>query len=759
MVTPVKQFTAALAAAQKNYQRRLIVLRGGIPQTLSVLGECLHAVSCSLLRNALWVGDSEPPPWPCLAANTRLKATKANQHLGTGRQLVIINAHEGFNPDAVAALAGTLEGGGLLVILAPALEHWLSPPDADYQRMLVYPQQQEDIKGRFICWIDQQLQPQPGLVSINVAEYSAESAAAVEPEPGLTFTQEERDHLASASSYQAMLVTKMVDRLLKGANTLILRADRGRGKSAALGLAAAQLQQQGLRVVVTAPRPEAVATVFDFAEKALGSSTQESQQATAALQFMAPDELIRHPPDVDVLLVDEAAAIPLPMLGKLLSRFPRIVFSSTVHGYEGTGRGFDIRFAKQIRRTGRETLRFELQEPMRWSVGDPLEHWINQTFLLDAEIEDLHEISDEQLASAKVQQVSQDQLFADQALLKAVYALLVQAHYRTTPGDLRDLFDGALSLWVQIIEVPGAGSSIIGVMLLAKEGQLPEDLSQQVWAGRRRPRGHLFPQYMTAQAGYLEAASFACLRVVRIAVHPQLQSRGLGSQLLAALESIARQQQVALVGALFAASADLLQFWQDNHYSVLRLGVSRDASSGCYTAIVAKPVTDQAVQLCQRIQEDFVGLLQSQLTTVWRDLEADLVQTALRQLPAIVLSEQQLKDAATFVFGFRGFDQVCSSLRLLVINYLAASDRELLTGVELQLLVSEVLQYQTMDTSGLTSQQVSDFQGRKARHQRIKQLLADYLREQLEIRKLGSIVTRLTAAQDSANDSNPHKKH
>ncbi|TGD49198.1 hypothetical protein C9F10_05710, partial [Salmonella enterica subsp. enterica serovar Poona] len=50
----------------------------------------------------------------------------------------------------------------------------------------------------------------------------------------------------------------------------------------------------------------------------------------------------------DWLVFDEAAAIPSPLLLQLVSRFPRILLTTTVQGYEGTGRGFFLKFCARV---------------------------------------------------------------------------------------------------------------------------------------------------------------------------------------------------------------------------------------------------------------------------------------------------------------------------------------------------------------------------------------------------------------------------
>ncbi|MET0001946.1 MAG: tRNA(Met) cytidine acetyltransferase TmcA domain-containing protein, partial [Candidatus Thiodiazotropha lotti] len=68
--------------------------------------------------NTLWIG-AHPPEGITHAGNQQTL-----QHLGRESGLLIYNAFSGFDPDAFGAVSGTLAGGGLLLLLTPALDQW-----------------------------------------------------------------------------------------------------------------------------------------------------------------------------------------------------------------------------------------------------------------------------------------------------------------------------------------------------------------------------------------------------------------------------------------------------------------------------------------------------------------------------------------------------------------------------------------------------------------------------------------------------------
>lgn len=516
-------------------------------------GECLQRAAALLPADvpAVWITTA-----PGIAG--ALPANKAHTLLGQETGALVFDAHSGFDVNAFAAVSGTLRGGATLYLLTPPLEAWAQFPDPDYRRFLPYPYQAGDVVGRFL----QRL--------VGMLENGFPSIPSPSPVRG------EGGYLSQANA---------IAQMVRSAVPAVLTADRGRGKSAALGMAASQLLAQGQRVVLTAPSRATVATVF--------------QHADHPPAFFAPDDLLQTLPPAEVLMVDEAAAIPVPLLLRMLQHYPRCVFSTTLHGYEGSGRGFALRFQKQLDTLAPGWQSIRLHQPIRWPENDPMEPFINQALLLDVDLAPFPPCegrAGEGGGDAKYHLLNRDDLTRNEPQLRQLFGLLVTAHYQTRPSDLRQMLD-APDISIHVLEQQ---SIIVAVALLSREGGFDADLTAAIHAGTRRPHGHPIPQTLTFHAKIPQAAQLVCERVMRIAVHPDRQNHGLGAQLLEHLLGFATQGGADYMGVSYAMTPELVRFWERAGFVVARVGHRKDTASGSRSVVQIKALTARATALFNR---------------------------------------------------------------------------------------------------------------------------------------------------------------
>ncbi|WP_404972875.1 tRNA(Met) cytidine acetyltransferase TmcA [Aeromonas sp. BIGb0445] len=576
------RMTGLRQALSRVGERRLVWLEGSEAETQA-------AAQAWLSGDIFWLGEGPSQYAP-------LPAAKALQRLGQECDTLVFNSFSGFHPDAFGALAGTLRAGGLLILLTPPRAEWPAFADPDRLRLVSTPDELPRAGQGFIARLARLLPEDPAL---DLALPSGSS-------PWQPIRADRPMTAGQANAIQA------VRQVLQGhrRRPLVISADRGRGKSAALGLAAATLlrEQSGLRIAVTAPAKATVASLLEHAGSA--------GQTLDGIGFYSPQQLIQEEISCDLLLVDEAAAIPTPLLEAMLARHSRIVFATTEHGYEGTGRGFHLRFKAHLDGHAPGWRELHLDEPVRWRAGCPLEALVFRLLGLAAEV------SAPLPALAPVRrQITQQALASDEALLNQVFGLLVLAHYQTTPSDLRILLESP-DLDIHLLEQE---SGLLGVALVAREGHIPAELAEEIWAGRRRPRGHLLPQSLLAHAGLREAGDRSYGRVLRIAVHPELHRRGLGSLLLDQLVSHYRESGFDYLGAAFSATADLLPFWRRAGLQALRIGLQRDAASGSHAALLLRALRPEREAELARWHERFCRQLPTLLAGELRELDPELV--------------------------------------------------------------------------------------------------------------------------------------
>ncbi|MDK9605172.1 tRNA(Met) cytidine acetyltransferase TmcA [Lelliottia wanjuensis] len=528
-------FDRLVAELKREGHRRLLVISGD---------EAWSQAQSERLRDAL------PGDWLRMENDAPLALKSL---LGREYRHAIFDARRGFDVSAFAALSGTLRAGSLLVLLTPPFAVWPEQADSDSLRWIdsEHPIETPHFVHHFCRTVSQD----PGVIlwqqHQSFPDITLPTAPDWQPASGEP-QREQAEILATLCQMQS--------------GVAVVTAPRGRGKSALAGMLLSRISGHA---IVTAPAKGATDVIARFAQD--------------NYHFMAPDALLASDQQADWLIVDEAAAIPGPLLEKLVSRFPRVLLTTTVQGYEGTGRGFLLKFCARF--SGLH--HFTLSEPIRWAPGCPLERVVADALLFDDVVDVTPTNAPEILALEQNAWARQPQLAAD------IYRLLCSAHYRTSPLDLRRMMDAP----GQHFAVARVGEKLAGALWLVDEGGVSPELSQAVWAGYRRPRGNLVAQSLAAHGGSPLAATLIGRRVTRVAVHPSRQREGIGQALIADASHHAQQDYVSVS---FGYTDELWRFWQRCGFVLVRIGSHREASSGCYTAMALRPVSEAGQALCMQ---------------------------------------------------------------------------------------------------------------------------------------------------------------
>lgn len=379
--------------------------------------------------------------------------------LGNTYGMCILQDFEAITPNILARTIETVEGGGLVVLL---LKGMTSLKQLYTMSMDVHSRYRteahDDVTARFnerfilslgkcesCLVIDDELNVLPISGGKNVS-----ALPPLDPDEPQTESQKElekmKEDLQDTPNFgplvtlaktvdQAKALLTFVDAIAEKTlrSTVTLTAARGRGKSAALGVAVAAAVAHGYsNIFITSPSPENLKTLFEFIFKGFDALGYLDHEDYSIIQSTNPDfkkaivrvnihrqhrQTIQYikPQDAHVLgqaellVIDEAAAIPLPLVRKLMG--PYLVFmASTINGYEGTGRALSLKLIEQLRQQssggganitgskdaevadrstgkaakvqstfsgGRSLREISLKEPIRYSAGDGVEKWLN----------------------------------------------------------------------------------------------------------------------------------------------------------------------------------------------------------------------------------------------------------------------------------------------------------------------------------------------------------------------------------------------
>lgn len=541
--------------------------------------------------------------------------------LGNTYGMCILQDFEAITPNLLARTIETVEGGGLVVMLLKGMSslkqlYTLSMDIHSRYRTEAHGDVVARFNERFILSLGscdsclviddemnvlpisggktiQQLPPpdpeaQGKTPAARELETIKESLADTQPVGSLVTLARTVDQAKALLTFVDAIAEKTLQ------STVTLTAARGRGKSAALGVAIAAAVAHGYsNIFITSPSPENLKTLFEFVFKgfdALGyldhvdytiiQSTNPDfnkaivrvnihRQHKQTIQYIQPQDAYTLG-QAELLVIDEAAAIPLPLVRKLMG--PYLVFmASTINGYEGTGRSLSLKLIQQLREqsrggskstdeqvadrstgrsakddnqvaiAGRSLREITLSEPIRYAQGDSVEKWMNRLLCLDATLPRASTTRGcPHPDQCQLLSVNRDTLFSfhpvSEKFLQQMMALYVASHYKNTPNDLQLMSDApAHQLYVLVPPVEEGSNRLpepLCVIQLALEGQISRESVINSLSRGQRAGGDLIPWLVSQQFQDEDFAGLSGARVVRIATHPDYMNMGYGKKAL-----------------------------------------------------------------------------------------------------------------------------------------------------------------------------------------------------------------------------------
>ncbi|MEM3745241.1 MAG: GNAT family N-acetyltransferase, partial [Candidatus Bathyarchaeia archaeon] len=649
---------------------------------------------------------------------------ESHRVLGTTNDMLIMDMSVGARPNDIGRLVETVKGGGLVVLYNLDLKVD-KPWETSIHRNLLYSlHPQRSLNKRFEEFFVRKLLEAQGIWVLD--NWKILKGELLNPPK----TIREQPKLPEKSKFLGKLyelaltedqvralqiIEETIGRERQRRSALLITSNRGRGKSALLGLSAAMLIYLGVRkILVTAPNSEESQIVFGMIEKGLETLgmnfTRETREGMprikckrGSVEFNLPQKALKE--SANILMVDEAAGIPVPLLFTFAEKFPKVIFASTVHGYEGAGRGFSLRFLRALQQDKGITLqKIELKEPIRYAPNDPVEKWLYEALLLDAEPADLDEtiVKEIKPEECRYERVDLDQWFRfDEKRLREFIGIYVLAHYRNRPDDLLILGDAPHHSARAVIAKSG---EIIAALHIAEEGKMRRELIDLVISGNPPP-GNLIPSCIIKYYPlYSEFARLKGIRIVRIAVHPELIGRGIGSLAIKNLCNEAIDEGFDWVGASFGADKVLLNFWLKNGFIPVHISPMRNIVSGEYSVAVIRPLSDKAESLAKEIYMEFKIRLLNSLQDTYFSLEPEVAVQLLNvnkwdHLEKPNLTRSQIDRLLSYVKGSLTYEGACDAIRQILASHFMSSGKPRLplNPVDEVKLVARCLQCRSWD--------------------------------------------------------------
>ena len=716
MKTILEEIKRVKNELQNSLERRIIAIHSSSNEDLiEVLKRAFNK------EKFLFVHDNDEKGLEILKYMNKKKVKsltyeKTTKVLGLTFENLVLDLRHNLNPDDIGRLLGIVKGGGLIIFILPDREEINLWKTRFHEILASYPYTIREVKNNFERYfykkiIEDEFTLVVDLKSKKIIKYPKKRKKKIHRRK-IFFPKKSE---IPKRIYKTCITQDQIEVLYdlesfwkeNKKSAFILKANRGRGKSASIGLflsfLAWKFRKIGkqLLIGITAPEPSNVEILFKFLKIGLRKIGIRFKEIENGIEIANGRIMIVYKRPVrikekywDLVVVDEAAGIPIPFLYGIIKKFRKTIFSSTIHGYEGAGRGFSVRFLKGIKEEKlAKIFEFEMKEPIRYSEDDPVENWLFNVLFLNAEPVKIGKKEKEDIHSKRLvyEKINVDKwFFENEKEVRDFIGIYILAHYRNRPKDIALLVNSPNHFPRCIKTMSG---KIVNSIHLSKEGALDEKIIRAVFQ-REKPKGHVVPLVICRHYRNLEFGFLRGWRIVRIATHPEVMDLGIGSFALKELEKEAIENKLDYIGVSFGATSKLLRFWTRNGFIPLHISLERNTISGEYSVILVKPLSEKAKKLTEMLNYEFRLRILGSLMDVHFDIDHEialfLLRTPFKQTPHynLFFTENQKERMDAFLEGVLPYESVAEVCRELAKYYfLDTKNRPYLSETQEKIIV------------------------------------------------------------------------
>ncbi|MBB5253923.1 tRNA(Met) cytidine acetyltransferase TmcA [Sulfurisphaera ohwakuensis] len=627
--------------------------------------------------------------------------SSSDRYLGSTFDVVILDLIDNFEPNYIGRLIDLVRGGGIGILYTDNLiEHKL------FRNSIIKNGNIRDVyEKRFL----RKLNEHQGIFMIINSDYIAKpfnGEVKEKPSPQIPkkFSMPLELHKLCMSKDQNKVLESFNTIRGGGKKVFVITSARGRGKSAVTGLGLAGLiskieKKKKFKVVVTAPSSTSISQLMLFLKKGLDAlsipyKSKDSiygyplsiEGSNFKVYYEIPEATLED--EGDLLVVDEAAAIGIGYIDSAIKTWKKVVLVTTVHGYEGSGKAF-LRYLKRILTTRKVSVVWqELIKPLRYAEGDPVEKWLYDTLLLDAEPDE----PPQNVSHVIYESANVEEIFNDDHKLRQIYGILVTAHYRNNPNDLMIMADGVHHKIKTLSTLDG---KYIGVVQIAQEGDLPDSLIDLALKGGTFD-GDLIPDRLIKHVRLRDFGKMKGWRIVRIAIVQELQDKGLGSTMLNMVEESAKEEGVDWVGSAFMGDARVLNFWIKNGYVPVHVSPKKNEKLGDYPVVVIKPISETAVKATFIASMILKDKILNTLHDIYFSMDPEIARIILNGIKVhkeINVNRIYVDKVLAFVQGVSPYESSADGIHMITLKYFWDAKRDWsLTPEQEIILIAKVLQ-------------------------------------------------------------------